>query len=135
MMGDFGGNAGLLSLWFDEETWDWRFEFVNCKLGTQHIWWVVHILDLITFGVGIAYAGFVLAPIVLPPTKGLGKERISNGHAKQLEKKENGTAHIPKINGNLDSPGAGKKSLRRKNSRAAMNGGSPSPNGSIVWRS
>ncbi|KAH8774027.1 hypothetical protein BGZ57DRAFT_1016563 [Hyaloscypha finlandica] len=116
MMGDFGGNAGLLSLWFDEETWDWRFEFVNCKLGTQHIWWVVHILDLITFGVGIAYAGFVLAP-------------------KRLEKKENGTVHIPKINGNLDAPGAGKKSLRRKNSRAAMIGGSPSPNGSIVSRS
>ncbi len=29
MMGDFNGNAGLFSLWFDEEEWEWRFEFVN----------------------------------------------------------------------------------------------------------
>jgi hypothetical protein len=56
MMGDFAGNAGLLSLWFDEETWDWRFEFVNCGMGTQHLWWIVHILDLITIGFALAYA-------------------------------------------------------------------------------
>lgn len=47
MMGDFGGNAGLLSLWFDEETWEWRMEYATCPLGTQHMWWFVHILDLI----------------------------------------------------------------------------------------
>jgi hypothetical protein len=55
MMGAFQGNAGLLSLWFDEETWTWRFEFANCELGAQHIWWVVHILDLVTIGVLLAY--------------------------------------------------------------------------------
>ncbi|EHL02256.1 putative protein TED1 [Glarea lozoyensis 74030] len=37
MMGSYAGNAGLLSLWFDEETWDWKFEFTTCGLGTQHI--------------------------------------------------------------------------------------------------
>ncbi|KAK5987047.1 Protein TED1-like protein [Cladobotryum mycophilum] len=46
MMGDFGGNAGLLSLWFNEETWEWEHEFVNCPLGTQHFWWLTHFLDL-----------------------------------------------------------------------------------------
>ncbi|KAB8304192.1 hypothetical protein EYC80_003610 [Monilinia laxa] len=55
MMGDFAGNAGLLSLWFDRESWEWKFEFVNCGLGTQHIWWFVHILDFITVIVGIIH--------------------------------------------------------------------------------
>jgi len=47
MMGAFGGNAGLLSVWFDEATWEWRAEYATCPLGTQHLWWLVHILDLI----------------------------------------------------------------------------------------
>ncbi|KAI1768148.1 hypothetical protein GGR53DRAFT_479206 [Hypoxylon sp. FL1150] len=51
MMGGFGGNAGLLSVWFDEKDWEWRFEFANCALGTQYFWWFVHILDLITLAV------------------------------------------------------------------------------------
>jgi hypothetical protein len=131
MMGDFGGNAGLMSLWFDEETWDWRFEFVNCKLGTQHIWWVVHIVDLITLGVGIAYGGFVLAQKILDAQKG---HKIGNGSAKRAEKKPRVLDVVGKsistLNGHLDSPGAGKKSLRKKKSKAALNGGSP--NGAIV---
>ena len=47
MMGHFGGNAGLLSLWFDEELGEWRFEAQMCPLGVQHIWWGVHALDLV----------------------------------------------------------------------------------------
>ncbi|VBB71303.1 Putative protein of unknown function [Podospora comata] len=47
MMGDFGGNAGLLSIWFDEESWQWKADYDTCPLGTQHLWWLVHILDLI----------------------------------------------------------------------------------------
>lgn len=47
MMGDFGGNAGLLSLWFDQDTWEWKFEYATCPLGTQHLWWFVHIVDAI----------------------------------------------------------------------------------------
>ncbi|KAG7293702.1 hypothetical protein NEMBOFW57_003759 [Staphylotrichum longicolle] len=47
MMGDFGGNAGLLSVWFDETAWEWKAEYATCPLGTQHLWWTVHILDLI----------------------------------------------------------------------------------------
>ncbi|KAI1076212.1 hypothetical protein F5B20DRAFT_557117 [Whalleya microplaca] len=55
MMGGFGGNAGLLSVWFDEVSWEWKFEFANCALGTQYIWWAVHLFDLITLGVALAY--------------------------------------------------------------------------------
>lgn len=47
IMGDFGGNAGLLSLWFDFESWEWKYEYADCPLGRQHFWWLVHILDLI----------------------------------------------------------------------------------------
>lgn len=48
MMGDFGGNAGLLSAWFDEDSWEWRFEYTTCSFGRQHIWWAVHVLDIVT---------------------------------------------------------------------------------------
>ncbi|KAF4450945.1 hypothetical protein F53441_6006 [Fusarium austroafricanum] len=45
MMGDFGGNAGLLSLWFDTESWEWKYEYATCPLGNQVFWWFVHIWD------------------------------------------------------------------------------------------
>jgi len=47
MMGDFGGNAGLVSVWFDEGSWEWKVEYATCPLGTQHMWWLVHILDFV----------------------------------------------------------------------------------------
>ncbi|KAK1778293.1 hypothetical protein QBC45DRAFT_414538 [Copromyces sp. CBS 386.78] len=46
MMGEFGGNAGLLSVWFDEEEWEWKAEYATCPMGTQHLWWVVHFMDI-----------------------------------------------------------------------------------------
>ena len=51
MMGEFGGNAGLLSAWFDVEAGAWQFEYSTCAVGTQHIWWGVHIMDIITVGI------------------------------------------------------------------------------------
>lgn len=48
MMGDFGGNAGLLSAWFDAERGRWEFEYASCALGKQHFWWAVHVLDIVT---------------------------------------------------------------------------------------
>ena len=47
MMGDFGGNAGLLSAWFDAENENWEFEYASCALGKQHLWWAVHVLDIV----------------------------------------------------------------------------------------
>lgn len=55
MMGDFGGNTGLLSAWFDEASWSWQFEYATCALGRQHFWWAVHILDLVTLVACVAY--------------------------------------------------------------------------------
>ncbi|KAI0006604.1 hypothetical protein F4779DRAFT_595864 [Xylariaceae sp. FL0662B] len=55
MMGGHGGNAGLLSVWFDETSWEWKFEFATCALGTQYIWWAVHLCDLIAVVAALAY--------------------------------------------------------------------------------
>jgi hypothetical protein len=60
MMGGYGGNAGLLSAWFDEDEWAWKFEFDNCALGTQYVWWGIHALDLITVGLGLLHAAVCL---------------------------------------------------------------------------
>lgn len=60
MMGDFGGNVGLLSAWFDEQSWEWRYEYATCAIGRQHMWWVAHIIDLITVVVFLVF-GLVAA--------------------------------------------------------------------------
>lgn len=54
MMGEFQGNAGLLSAKFDHDKGEWIAEYSNCVLGKQHIWWAVHILDLISLGLLLA---------------------------------------------------------------------------------
>ena len=54
MMGEFGGNAGLLSGRFDRDTGEWQFSYSTCSVGTQHIWWAVHILDVIAVGIFLA---------------------------------------------------------------------------------
>lgn len=51
MMGEFGGNAGLLSIWFDAKIGEWDYEMTLCPAGVQHIWWAVHVIILIHFGV------------------------------------------------------------------------------------
>jgi hypothetical protein len=159
MMGAFEGNAGLLSLWFDEETWDWKFEFVNCELGAQHIWWVVHVLDLVTVGVAIAWGicTVIAQPLVSGKTEHKSR-RGANGRpvpgaqltslaglvdstrtttgsqaARDIGVDRGGMHRGPeKSAGHLDVPDAGRKSLRRKKSKNAMNGspGSTASSGS-----
>lgn len=94
MMGGYGGNAGLLSAWFDEETWEWRFEYATCALGTQHLWWAVHITDLIVAVLGVVYGVMSVLPW---PEKNTIKERgIGNGNGNAngvLHTKANGDAN------------------------------------------
>ncbi|KAJ9621849.1 hypothetical protein H2203_006729 [Taxawa tesnikishii (nom. ined.)] len=54
MMGSYGGNAGLLSAWFDEDDRRWKFEYATCMLGVQHIWWAAHVLDLVVVLFGLS---------------------------------------------------------------------------------
>lgn len=57
MMGEFGGNAGLLSVWFDEDAWEWRYAYTTCVLGRQHWWWAIHVVDLVTVCVLLVFVG------------------------------------------------------------------------------
>lgn len=61
MMGEFAGNAGLLSAWFDVSAGVWNYEIAMCPAGVQHIWWAVHILILVTLAVALCWflAAFV----------------------------------------------------------------------------
>ncbi|KAL4791987.1 hypothetical protein BDV19DRAFT_381178 [Aspergillus venezuelensis] len=55
MMGEYGGNAGLLSLWFDTTSAEWKYAMSLCPAGVQHIWWAVHVIDLVTVIVAALY--------------------------------------------------------------------------------
>ena len=60
MMGSFGGNAGLLSAWYEEGVdggnggGEWKVDYAACPFVVQHVWWAVHILDLILLGLLLA---------------------------------------------------------------------------------
>ncbi|KAJ9650169.1 hypothetical protein H2198_010517 [Neophaeococcomyces mojaviensis] len=47
MMGSYSGNAGLLSLWFNFTSGAWEYSFTTCAAGVQHIWWAVHVIDIV----------------------------------------------------------------------------------------
>lgn len=84
MMGDFGGNAALVSAWWDARDFQWRFGVANCAVGVQHIWWAIHVVDLITALVSVA----ALLAFALEEAFGVGKEAHSqvkhmNGAAKR----------------------------------------------------
>jgi hypothetical protein len=61
MMGSFYGNTGFLSGWYDYEADEWKFEYASCPLGVQHIWWAIHVFDLIVVGLGIGSIVSVVA--------------------------------------------------------------------------
>lgn len=104
MMGDFGGNAGLLSVWFDREAWQWRFEYATCPLGTQHLWWVVHILDLVVVVAALAYgviavlsaAGVDVEKRVLVDLKAAAGQGLSKG-TKVVMNGEEKKARVPAV--------------------------------------
>lgn len=52
MMGDYGGNAGLLSAWFDFEKGEWKYDIATCQLNLK-AWWAVHVIDLVVLIVSV----------------------------------------------------------------------------------
>ncbi|EXJ85802.1 hypothetical protein A1O1_06171 [Capronia coronata CBS 617.96] len=52
MMGDYGGNAGLLSVWFDFATGEWAYQMQMCGLNVK-IWWATHVIDLVVLGLSL----------------------------------------------------------------------------------
>lgn len=120
MMGEFGGNAGLLSLWFDPDTWEWRFEFDTCPLGVQHWWWAVHILDFITIGVLLTFCVFSAGQGVgFLSHEGIKSSSESRGAVRKMSKGGPGAAtgyEIEIANGSLS-----KQSLKKR-SKSSPNG-------------
>jgi hypothetical protein len=89
MMGDFSGNAGLLSAWFDFDAGQWRYDIQMCKLGVQHVWWAVHIIDLVAGVLLVLATVEMLIPRSqggqVPPKKELAekeKQKPVNGEKK-----------------------------------------------------
>jgi len=71
MMGSYSGNAGLLSLWFNYTTHTWEYSFTTCAAGVQHIWWAVHVVDIIAI---MACAGWVIEWVVR--RRGWGRKKV-----------------------------------------------------------
>jgi hypothetical protein len=67
MMGEYGGNAGLLSVWFDPDPAvnEWQYAISMCAAGVQHIWWAVHGVALATCIVLIGFVGLAIVEILL----------------------------------------------------------------------
>ncbi|KAG9240192.1 hypothetical protein BJ878DRAFT_527591 [Calycina marina] len=147
MMGDFAGNAGLMSLWFDKDIWDWKYEFVNCGLGTQHIWWTVHVWLFINL-ILIVICGFLAvvnnaqfrqviknlktprAPhMKVPPSKPVPRieENGSLITTTDLPVRDDIIAGVA-----LNVPGTGKKGPRKKKSKRALNGSANSSSVSVI---
>ncbi|KAG5982544.1 hypothetical protein E4U55_001731 [Claviceps digitariae] len=81
MMGDFGGNAGLLSMWFNHETWEWEHEYVDCPLGQQHFWWMTHFLIL-----GIVIFGASYVTVVCLEAQGVDADASFNNAVKWAQR-------------------------------------------------
>ncbi|KAI1497015.1 hypothetical protein F5X99DRAFT_421704 [Biscogniauxia marginata] len=90
MMGGFGGYAGLLSVWFDQDSWEWRFEFDTCALGTQYIWWAIHFLDLI---VVVALVVYGVSEAALKAGLFAKERPVTRKLTIVATKEENGPAH------------------------------------------
>ncbi|EED16551.1 conserved hypothetical protein [Talaromyces stipitatus ATCC 10500] len=85
MMGEYGGNAALLSLWFDAdpEVNQWRYEIQMCPAGVQHIWWAVHGLAVAcVIGLGVVVGLRVLEGlgILTQPVRKSHSKGKSNKH-------------------------------------------------------
>ncbi|KAF2168637.1 hypothetical protein M409DRAFT_53277 [Zasmidium cellare ATCC 36951] len=75
MMGSFDGNAGLLSAWWDAEAKEWKFEYASCMCGVQHIWWAVHVFDIIVLAIGWIALSEAIVEDLLRPSKSISKEK------------------------------------------------------------
>ena len=84
MMGEFGGNAGLLSLWFDFDQNEWQYEMQMCQLGIQHIWWGIHALDFITVSMMLLW--FASSFLDLSSTPSLAKNKNSHPQRQDMGK-------------------------------------------------
>jgi len=130
MMGDFSGNVGMLSLSFDEASWEWKAEFANCRLGHPWVWWATHVVDLITVAVGFVWYLMTfyahLNPSVAAPPRDRARERREwvegKGHARA---EKAGHSDVGSGSGSDTSSlsSSQRRSLRKKRSPQSMRDG------------
>ena len=92
MMGEFGGNAALISAWWDTKRGQWQVEVETCTLGVQHIWWTIHILDIVT--IVACFLAHATASRGGGPVYDTAKADHLNSMAKQSKLGQN-TSHAP----------------------------------------
>jgi hypothetical protein len=97
MMADFDGNAGFLSVWFDQDSWEWKYEFATCELGRQYYWWFVHVFDIVLLIALVAYGALEIAIMSGFHVEEWLEARLSPPTAHQTEVKR----RDDKINGNI----------------------------------
>jgi len=90
MMGEFGGNSVLLSAWWDESTQRWRYEVGRCWVGIQHLWWGIHILDIVTLLLGICGVVLYFRETREVPKSEETKVTVGGVHKAKQSLKENG---------------------------------------------
>lgn len=100
MMGQFGGNAGLLSAWWEPavlegyldgvyvdgvaEHGEWKFEYASCGLGVQHWWWGTHVLAVVEVVLGLVWVVTRTVEAVFSATRAGGKKRqVGKGKEKK----------------------------------------------------
>ena len=102
MMGEYGGNAGLLSIWFDARPTvnEWKYEITMCAAGVQHIWWVVHVIDIVTVvvlfvyvvsGWGVGSSSSSSPKLEEVDTKEKARSQLNRGSAKEPQQTQTQT--------------------------------------------
>lgn len=78
MMGDYGGNAGFLSVWYDPDpsVQEWKYEISTCMFGVQHIWWAVHVLGIVSGLLFLLWVGLEVGEWFKASSKGRGRSRV-----------------------------------------------------------
>lgn len=67
MMGSYGGYAGFLSGWYNEDQSKWEFAYETCGFGVQHIWWVCTIVLCVEIGLAVMSGMDALTQKLLEP--------------------------------------------------------------------
>jgi len=75
MMGDYGGNAGLLSMWFNFSTGEWEYAISMCGLDVR-LWWAVHVMDLLVLALFLSS----LVSFIIHTHSDAKLQRVSNKH-------------------------------------------------------
>lgn len=144
MMGDYSGNAGLISITYNPNTSSWTYAITNCSLGKSNIWWIVHVIDIITIlclsiyivwksllAMGIAGRGEIRIEILeLLGLDRPGTSKDAEHSRTNITKGMNGRMSISKKNGILINPGKeshtsgsgiGSGRLRKRKSKNRLN--------------